>query len=207
MVTARRGQPKAERWLLVVVSTAGAPSALRVHAWRTLRALGAVYLQSSVAVLPERPETVRVVRRLVDRVMSQGGEARGWPITLRDAGQEAQLVASFQAERSDEYAEVCGRTRGFFDEIAEERAKGRVTYTEVDESEADLARLRSWLRRIEARDYFDAPGHAEAIGAVDACLEVLAAFEAEALQAEMPDDVEDRARPLRLRAVRAGRDR
>ena len=43
-------------WLLITVSTAGAPPALRVQVWRRLRALGALYLQQSVCLLPDRPE-------------------------------------------------------------------------------------------------------------------------------------------------------
>src|SRR5687767_13917873 len=56
------------RWILVTVSTTGASSSLRVHAWRKLRSLGGVYLQQSVCILPEREETSRAVRRLADRV-------------------------------------------------------------------------------------------------------------------------------------------
>jgi hypothetical protein len=72
-------------------------------------------------------------------------------------------------------------------ELDQERARGRVTYAEVEESEADLERFRSWLDRIRARDYFDAPGRTEAQAAVERCAAALAAFEAEALAAEAPE--------------------
>ena len=43
----------ARDWLLITVSTpGGGSSTLRVYAWRTLRRLGAHYLQQSVCVLP-----------------------------------------------------------------------------------------------------------------------------------------------------------
>ena len=48
-------------------------------------------------------------------------------------------------------------------ELAHERARGRTTYAEAEESEADLERFRSWLAKIAARDYF-----AAALDSVDA---------------------------------------
>lgn len=176
-----------ETWLMVTVSTGSASSTLRVHSWRKLRSLGALYLQKSVALLPNRPETARAVNRLVDRVRREGGQSSTWTIELTDPVQERELIDAFQAERSDEYSEVCSRVPAFLAEIDQERALGRTTYAEVEESEADLDRFRTWLSRVQARDYFAAPGAAEAAAAVEQCAEALAAFEADALRAEAPE--------------------
>lgn len=174
------------KWLLVVVSTGGS-STLRVHAWRRLRSLGALYLQNSVCLLPQRPETTRAVARLLDRVRREGGEGRALAISLAEAEEERRIVAAFSAERSDEYREICSRTPAFLEEIAMERRRGRATYTEIEESEADLQRLRTWLERVQARDYFGAEGRAEAEAAVERCAEAFAQFELEALAAEQPE--------------------
>ncbi len=188
-------------WLLVTVSTAGASSTLRVHAWRKLRSLGAVYIHKSVAVLPKRTETSRAVNRLVDRVRHDGGQASAWAIELSDAGQEHELIALFQAERADEFHEVCSRVPAFLEEIDHERSLGRTTYAEVEESEADLDRLRTWLVRVQTRDYFGATGGAEAAAAVERCAEALAAFESDALLAEAPEP--DAAQPVTARHLRS----
>ncbi|MES4793384.1 MAG: hypothetical protein C4321_10790, partial [Chloroflexota bacterium] len=108
---------KRETWLLVTVSTGNASSTLRVHSWRKLRSLGARYLHKSVAVLPYRPETARAVNRLIDRVRREGGQASSWTIEFTDPAQERDLIESFQAERSDEYHEVCSRVSAFLAEI------------------------------------------------------------------------------------------
>jgi hypothetical protein len=173
-------------WLLVVVSTGGS-STLRVHAWRRLRSLGALYLQNSVCLLPQRSETTRAVARLLDRVQREGGEGQALAISLAETAEERRIVAAFSAERSDEYREICSRTPAFLEEIAMERRRGRATYTEIEESEADLQRLRTWLERVQARDYFGADGRAEAEVAVERCGEALAEFEMEALAAEQPE--------------------
>lgn len=188
-----------ERWLLVTVSTAGS-STLRVHAWRKLRSLGALYLQNSVALLPERAETARAAARLLDRLRRSGGEGRVLSIAITDPREEQAVIAQFSAERSDEYHEIVSRVPAFLEEIAMERARGRATYAEVEESEADLERLQKWLTRVRARDYFAAAGRAEAEQAVERCRAELAAFEAEALAAELPGDAAPGA-TRRLRAV------
>jgi hypothetical protein len=117
----------------------------------------------------------------------EGGELRLLHVRLHAPGEEEEaLIDTFRAERGDEYAEVFSRTPAFLEELATEQARGRLTFAEVEEPEADLARLRAWLARIQARDYFDAPGRAEAGAAVEGCAQALADFAAAALAAESP---------------------
>jgi hypothetical protein len=171
----------------VSVSTAGAAAALRMQVWRKLRSLGALYLQQSVCLLPDRLEVAREVRRLLDRVHHQGGTGRLLHIALTQA-EQAQLAAEMNTARDGEYAEVLGRLPEFLAELDKERARGRTTYAEVEECEADLDRYRSWLAKIGARDYFAAPGGTAARAAVEAAAAELAAFEQAALTAEAPPE-------------------
>lgn len=178
------GADRSADWLLVSVAT-GERASLRVHVWRTLRKLGAVYVQQSVCLLPDQPTVGKAVRRLLARVREQGGQARLMRVRLTDAGEVDALVAEQRAARDVEYAEVLERTPAFLAEIEAETAKGRATYTEVEESEADLERFDKWLASIAARDYFDAEGGQAARKAVEACREALARFEQAALDAEL----------------------
>jgi hypothetical protein len=190
----------AHDWLLITVSTPGSGSStLRVYAWRNLRRLGAYYLQQSVCVLPATPKTTRAAARLVARLRAEGGRARMLRIKLTEVQEETAIVNAIQRERQDEYRELVESTQKFHDEIAHERRRGRATYTELEESDADLARYQKRLAGIRARDYFDAPGGDEATAAVASCEEALARFETEALAAEL-DEPPPSARPA-LRAV------
>src|SRR5919204_3282228 len=187
-----------EPWLLVTASSAGASDSLRVAIWRKLRSLGALYLQQSVCVLPARPNVEREIRRLVDRVESNGGAARVLRMTFEDSDEEARLVSELQAARDDEYGEVLERVPAFLDELRNERDRDRATYEEVEESEADLERFRAWLAKIDRRDYFGARRRAEAHAAVDRCARALEAFESEAFARDARPAAE---RPP-LRAIR-----
>jgi hypothetical protein len=66
-------------------------------------------------------------------------------------------VSELQAAREDEYGEVLDRVPGFLEEPHSERDHDRAAYDEVEESEADLERIRARLAKIDRRDYFGAP--------------------------------------------------
>ncbi|MEC5181542.1 Chromate resistance protein ChrB [Arthrobacter sp. CG_A4] len=148
---------KERTWLLVTVSTAGAPAALRVTVWRKLKELGALYLQQSACLLPQLPATSRAISQLSTRIMRDGGTVRVLTMAFSDPAQEQDIIRELQTARKDEYAEVLERFPSFFAELGMETARGRTTFEEVEESEADLARFRSWISKIRARDYFQAP--------------------------------------------------
>jgi hypothetical protein len=123
-------------------------------------------------------------------------------IRLTDSKQEATVIVAIQRVRTDEYREVVQSTRQFHEELQFERRRGRAMYTELEESDADLARHQKWLAAIRARDYFNAPCGQEAAAAVASCEEALARFESEALSAELDESPPD-SRP-ELRAVERG---
>ncbi|PZF86084.1 Chromate resistance protein ChrB [Jiangella anatolica] len=189
------------RWLVVSASTAGAPGTLRVQVWRKLRSLGALYLQQSTCLLPARPEVAREVRRLADRVRHQSGSIRILSMAFTDEAEEQAVIAEFNAARDAEYAEVLERLPSLRRELADERARGRATYAEVEESEADLERFRAWLSKIATRDYFGASGGDVARGAVEEAAADLAAFEEAALNAETPGPLAAARGRSRLRTV------
>jgi hypothetical protein len=120
-------------------------------------------------------------------VRRDGGEGRLLTVALTDPAEEHAIIGDFRRERAVEYADLLERLPEFLAELDRERARGRTTYAEVEESEADLHRYQSWLAKIAARDYFDAPGAAEAQAAVERCATDLAAFEEDALAAEAPE--------------------
>lgn len=171
------------QWLLVSITT-GSDASLRVHVWRQLRKLGAIYLQNSVCLLPQVGPVPQTVQRLAARVNGAGGKARVLHTTFTDPAEQAAIIAEQRADRDTEYGEVLERTPTFLAEIAQETARGRATYAEVEESEADLERFEKWLASIAARDYFQAGGGQAARDAVQACRDAFTAFEAAALAAD-----------------------
>ena len=198
--SAKRGAPLSWRVLIYRVPTE--PASKRVAVWRDLKRLGALYLQQSVCLLPATTDVARDVRRLAGRVRQGGGTARVLPMAFTDPAEEQAVITELNAARDAEYAEVLDRLPELHRELADEQARGRLTYAEVEESEADLHRFQAWLAKIEARDHFGAPGGDAARTAVAGAAAALAAFEDAALRAETSDSAPTggRGRPG-LRAV------
>jgi hypothetical protein len=137
-----------------------------------------------VCLLPDQTDVADTVETLSRRVRDSGGKAQVLKTVLVDDTEEARIVAEQSADRDTEYREVVERSAEFLAEIDRETQRNRATYTEVEESEADLERFDRWLGSIVARDYFRAGGRQQAEEAIRRCREALAAFEAAAVAAD-----------------------
>jgi hypothetical protein len=155
------------------------PSRLRTAVWRRLKALGAVYAAHSVAVLPESPEAERALRAEVGQMGGTAQLVRAEPLI----GQ-ADFTARYNQARDEEYAEVIGRCQDFLAEIARETSTAHFSYAELEENDEDLAKLRSWLGKVEARDVLGAASAEAARAAVEKCAAVLDEFAARVYAAD-----------------------
>jgi hypothetical protein len=156
----------ARRWLLLIYRIKAESSGRRTYAWRQLRQLGAVYLQQAAAVLPDRPELRVGLDRLGQRIRGAGGEASLLETTSPSETWEEELVARFNAARDAEYGEIVDSVERFEDEIRSETRQERFRFAELEEGEADWAKLRRWFARLTERDFFGSPGRADAAEAL-----------------------------------------
>jgi hypothetical protein len=166
------------RWLLLIYRVPQDPPGRRTYVWRQLRQLGAVYLQQAAAILPDRPELRAALEALADRIRSQQGEVSLLETTSPSDAWEEDLVRRFNIARDEEYAEVVENVERFEDERRREGRKGKFTSAELEENEADWNKLQRWRERVGVRDFFGAPGRAEADAALEhgkAALEALTA--------------------------------
>lgn len=151
------------RWLLLIYRVPQTPPGRRTYIWRQLKGLGAIYLQQAAAILPERPEVRSALETLVARVREQEGEVSLLATTSPDAAWERETIGRFNRARDEEYAELIENVERFEDEIARESRKGKFTFAELEDLEADWEKLLRWRERIEARDFFGAPGAAAGV--------------------------------------------
>ena len=171
-------------WLLLVYRIPSEPTRLRAAVWRRLKALGAIYLQNSVAALTQSNASERAMRKLQREILQMDGTASLFRSTTL-AGEQSVLQA-FQAARTDEYEEIIDRCDGFVAEVEKEYTRSHFSYAELEENEVDHTKLVNWLAKVRDRDVFGAPGRAEAEAAVDRCEQVLEDYAAR-VYAEEPD--------------------
>jgi hypothetical protein len=156
-------------WNLLIYRVPAQPSTKRVYVWRKLKGWGGLYLQQSVCVLPQRDDFQQDLAALKADILASGGEADLLTVTIADEEQNAQLIQRFQQQAEEEYQEFLGRCRDFYKELDHEREIGNLTFAELDENEAELAKLKSWLPKIHDRDLFQASGYGSAVAALEGC--------------------------------------
>lgn len=172
-------------WLVLAYRIPSEPSRLRSGVWRRLKALGAIYVQNSVAALPDDPAAERALRALRSEIAQmEGGSAQ---LLRADALVGAgDLVAAYNTARDEEYAEIVDRCQDFLAEIEHETTTQHFTYGELEENDEDLTKLRTWYDKVAARDRFGAHGRTPADEAIQRCSQALEGF-AEAVYAADTD--------------------
>jgi len=163
-------------WLLLIYRIPPEPTRLRSTVWRRIKALGAIYLQNSVAALPAGPAAERSLRKLRREILDMSGTA----ILLSAAvlSGEAEVRGAFQAARNDEYEEIVDKCDDFLRQVQKEYDENHFTYAELEENEVDLVKLKNWFAKIVERDVFGADGRAATEQAIESCEQSLETYAA-----------------------------
>jgi chromosome segregation ATPase len=133
--------------------------------WRKLKSAGAVFLHQSAFLLASGKEAKALFVELEKEVIQHGGQARVLAVKIEDPKQQAEIVAQFNAESDEEYREFIERCDDLHSELKKERGKNHYSFAELEENDAEVRKLKSWLSRIQARDAFSAPLGPEAVAA------------------------------------------
>jgi hypothetical protein len=163
-------------WLLLIYRVPPEPTRLRSTVWRRIKALGAIYLQNSVAALPASPVAERSLRKLRREILDMSGTAM--LLSASVIAGEAEVRAAFQAARNDEYEEIVDKCEDFLRQVQKEYDENHFTYAELEENEVDLVKLKNWLAKIVERDVFGANGRAATERAIESCEQSLEAYAA-----------------------------
>src|SRR5260370_19037197 len=165
-----------ERWVLVFYRAPTEPSSARVTAWRRLHRLGGLLVGHAECLVSARLQAEAKVAQVAADLRQAGGELDAYVVESFAAAAEADIEARYNQARDAEYAELIERSQGVVGELEREGARGKFTFAEVEENEADIAKLRRWLRRIQYRDVFGAGNREAAQAAIEAAQSKLNTF-------------------------------
>jgi len=163
-------------WLLFIPQLPATPSSLRVYTWRKLRGAGAVSLNNSVWILPRKPECMAVIEQILRYLKKKGASGQVFFVQEATPLPHKDILALFEADRSQEYDEFLEQCHAFRAELEKETAQQKFTFAELEESEHNLKRLEKWIARIEKRDFFTASKSQQAQIAFQNCRENLKRF-------------------------------
>ena len=153
--------------------------------WRKLKSAGAIFLHQSAFLLPSGKASKALFEELEKEVKQQGGQARVLAVKVEDAKQEGEIVAQFNAQSDEEYREFIERCDDLHAELTKERGKNHYSFAELEENDAEVKKLRSWLSRIQTRDFFSAPLGPKAVAAFAAATKDFSHYETEVTSREV----------------------
>jgi uncharacterized protein Usg len=166
-------------WLIFAYQVPASPSTHRAYVWRKLKAIGALYLQNSFCILPDLPQLQEFLKQLRDEIENRGGSSTILHVSILKEEECATLIERFQQQMEDEYGEFIEQCEVFHKELAMERDRKHFTFGELEENDANIAKLRIWLPKLRARDFFHVPKATHAVEELEACEEDFRTFEAE----------------------------
>jgi len=152
----------ARQWLLLTYKVPPEPTRFRTYVWRHMKTLGCLNLQQTVWLLPKTPDHEAEFQKLAAKIEEFGGEANLLTTTSPDADWEDRIIAGFNAIRNEEYREIAENEERFEDEIRRETRKQKFTFAELEDMEADREKIYRGMAKVQARDFFGAPGRLEA---------------------------------------------
>ncbi|MDN5347679.1 MAG: hypothetical protein PWP65_1243 [Clostridia bacterium] len=167
---------ESQNWFLLVYKIPPEPSRYRVAVWRRLKGAGAIYLQNSVCILPDYPESRDLFLTLAREINESGGESLMLEARALSVEEQDKIIARFNNERDEEYSEFLEQCAAFLEEIKRETERENFTFGELEENEEGLQRLVAWLAKIQERDFFRAPKGNEAEACLEECRKALETF-------------------------------
>jgi len=157
------------RWLLLAYKVPPHPTRTRVGIWRRIKSLGAVYLQSSVCILPRAGDHERQLKLLQNEIVQAGGLADVLEIAALDDKQEVAIVRRFQQDREAQYREFFGKCNDYLVDLKRETQIRNLSFAELQENDEDLRKLHGWFVKIKALDFYGAPGAGDAHKRLQEC--------------------------------------
>lgn len=200
-------QGKKSLWLLLTYKVPVEPTKVRVAIWRRIRSLGAVYLQNSICVLPATADHKRQLRMVQADIVRAGGEAFMFETEALDARQEELVVSRFKHDRDQDYEEFLDKCADYKKEIDKEVKAEHYTFAELKENDEDLKKLKNWLERIKALDFYGAPARETAARKLTECEALLESFAREVFEREQNAKAARDRRPLPKTVVARKRQR
>jgi hypothetical protein len=150
------------RWLLLAYKVSPEPTRTRVGIWRRIKSLGAIYLQSSVCILPRTSDHERQLKLLQNEIVQAGGIADVLETAALDKQQEMAVVRRFQQDREAQYREFLGKCNDYLVDLKRETQIRNFSFAELQENDEDLKKLNGWVIKIKSLDFYGAPGASEA---------------------------------------------
>jgi ChrB-like protein len=163
-------------WILLVYRVPIQPTRHRVAVWRSLRRVGAVPLQQSIAALPDSERNLEALQQVARTVEDAAGEFFLLRAESIGASTTGRLERTYTDLVEAEYQELLAECQKFLAEIDNEIRIKKFTDAELAEEEQSFERLERWAAALAAKDVFGAASHPIADQKLDDCASALEGY-------------------------------
>lgn len=152
-----------KKWLLLIHQIPPKPDYFRVKIWRRLQQVGAVAIKQSVYVLPKGEQAYEDLNWILKEIVEGGGEASLCEASFLEGISNEQVIAMFQAARAADYNKVIEAARSLTEDLSQGLSD---TDESISKGRVQFSRLKRRLKGVAAIDFFAAPEHGAAEGAL-----------------------------------------
>ena len=152
-----------KKWLFLIHQIPPKPDYLRVKIWRRLQAVGAVAIKQSVYALPRTDQSYEDFSWILKEIIEGGGDGSISETVLLEGLSDEQVVGLFREARDADYEKILEDAQSLAESLSKESAEGSESITKL---RTQLSRLKRRLEDVGGIDFFDAPGHSAAEGAL-----------------------------------------
>ncbi len=175
------------KWLFISYTVPSNPSRARVFVWRELKKLGAINYQT-VWILPYSKEILDKAQSLREIIENYGGEVFLLEGKILNSDDEKKIINVFKDARNKEYREIINKCEDFFEEISNEIERQNFIFAEIEENEEELEKLKKWFKKVEKRDFVNAPLKKEAIEKLKKCTKLFEEFSKKVYKLKSKED-------------------
>ncbi len=158
-----------DSWLLLLYNLPSGRSSARVGIWRKLKKSGALQVNTSAHLLPNRPDLLEKFQWLAQEIRHAGGDATLAFVSEVDGVGNAGLIRRFDEAQAAEYAGIATDTRALIDrrnEVPDEMIQ------------VEVGKLRARFGEIAKNDFFGCTAAATTASLIDQAANPTASREA-----------------------------
>jgi len=160
--------PASGAWLLLAYQLPVRPSKVRVQTWRRLQRLGAVAVKNSMYALPNTAQAREDFEWVKAEIEAGHGQASLFAADAVDGTTGQELAAAFRRAREQDYAAIRRQAEKLLGRLRHGKAAPRLRAIPAARA------LRERFAHAEEADFFQAPGHDQALAAVEKLQRLLA---------------------------------
>lgn len=142
-----------DKYISISYKIPNVTSKCRVKIWRELKEYGMVSISNGTSVIPYSSDLMEKIKDIASLIKENGGQAVIGIMEFEEQNKQ-EIVNLFTAKREEEFMELQKECNKLVSEITWLIDNSKFRFSELEENEEELKKLRNWFQKICDRDFF-----------------------------------------------------